>query len=402
VQCPNCSQSDRVTIGNKDYCTNCGTSIDKTAGVSAAAATVQPATPVPTQPSPAPIVQPQTTVNSTPTAAVAPVAAAAPIAPAAPAPAPIATAAAPEPIIAPTPTPAAVVATPDVPEPTQKPAQQFHARPVTSANVLDLRQNEAPAQPIAPAAQISKSRVQARAEIANQTPKSSLIQKFTLGRKPEAAPATPTATSAADAKPDLAAIAASINQPAPTPSPAVGRTLPNAVATQIAAMNTPAPSVAGTGGLPAAAKPASIVAGVVAFVVMAGYIWMQNYPRMALRLASNKAGFSAVMPSYLPSSYNLEGPIAYAPGQVVINFNSASDNSKLVLAERKTDWDSSSLLENYVARKTKDYLAVENQGLTVYLYNGNQASWVNRGVWYTIEGQNNLNRDQVLKIASSL
>ena len=264
-------------------------------------------------------------------------------------------------------------------------------------------------QAAAKAAAITPDRKQVRAANAAQTAKSSFIQKFSgraAGPAPTPAPVAPMAPASPApkiAQPDLAAIASKFNQPqavaAPAPA-APGRTMPNAVATQIQAMNKPITAAAQP--LPISKKPASILAAAVAFALMGGYIWMQNYPKMALHIASGKAGFQASMPNYVPSSYNIDGPIAYAPGQIVINFRSSGDNSRLVLSERKTDWDSSSLLENYVSRQTKDYLAVENQGLTVYVYNGNQASWVNRGVWYTIEGENRLDRDQVLKIASSL
>jgi hypothetical protein len=74
----------------------------------------------------------------------------------------------------------------------------------------------------------------------------------------------------------------------------------------------------------------------------------------------------------------------------------------MTLSQTRTSWDSRSLLENYVSRKTDKYLTVRNRGLTIYLYNGNQASWVNRGVWYALEGNSRLNREQILKIIDSL
>ena len=400
MQCPNCQQSDKVTIGNKDYCTNCGTAVDKGAAEVAAPAPVlsevKALTPDPVA-IPAP---PAITATPEPEPVIAtPTATPPPVQPEPPTPPPVA----PMPVVAPTaPAPSAPVVPPAAPAiptppaaPTVKPAEQFHAkpRPVPAGSVLDLRQlNQGKAT-------ITPDRKQVRAVNAAQTTKSSFIQKFS-GRSPQPAPAaTPVAPKIP--QPDLAAIAPKFNQPSPPKAPpAPGRTMPNAVATQIQAMNKPVTPTAHR--LPISKKPASILAAAVAFALMGGYIWMQNYPKMALHIASGKAGFQASMPNYVPSSYSIDGPIAYAPGQIVINFRSAGDNSRLVLSERKTDWDSSSLLENYVSRQTKDYLAVENQGLTVFVYNGNQASWVNRGVWYTIEGENRLDRDQVLRIASSL
>lgn len=148
-------------------------------------------------------------------------------------------------------------------------------------------------------------------------------------------------------------------------------------------------------------KTSSVAAVALAIAVMGGYIWVKNYPNMALRVASSKAGFDASLPAYLPSSYALAGSINSNPGQVQIKFNSPGDGA-LTLGETKTSWDSGSLLENYVSHQSERYLTVQTQGLTIYLYNGNQASWVNRGIWYSLEGSTHLNRDQILKIVQSL
>lgn len=330
MQCPNCSQSDQVTIGNKAYCTNCGTAVD------AQVTNTETAAP---------------SVNATPAVAAA--------------------------------APAAAT----VPTPIIKPAQQFHGpKPVPSRSVLDLSQATPSAvpKPARPAGGPAASSPQ-------PTASPNLISKFPA----KAAAAQPAPAPTPATPPDLAAIAAQFRAAQPAPAAPAAAVLPNAVATQIQAMNTPKPAAPSK-------KPASLAAGALAFVVMAGYIWFNNYPKLAVRIASSKAGFEAGMPGYLPSSYSIDGPISYAPGQIVMNFASPSDNSRVTLAERKTDWDSSSLLENYVSQKSSKYLAVKSQGLTIYVYNGNQASWVNRGVWYTLEGENKLNRDQVVKIASSL
>jgi hypothetical protein len=135
---------------------------------------------------------------------------------------------------------------------------------------------------------------------------------------------------------------------------------------------------------------------------MGGYIWTQNYPKMSFHVAASKAGLEATLPGYLPASYHQSGPVSYQPGEITLNFASAGANEPLKITQRKTDWDSNSLRENYVSKQTDNYLAVQGQGLTIYMYNSNQASWVNHGVWYQINGVSQLGREQVLKIAYSL
>jgi hypothetical protein len=147
---------------------------------------------------------------------------------------------------------------------------------------------------------------------------------------------------------------------------------------------------------------ANFAAGAVAVAIIGGYIWIHNYPHLAITTAADKAGFSASLPNYVPSSYNLNGPVSYAPGLVTLNFTSPSFTTPLKVTQQPTTWDSSSLLDNYVAQKTSSYSTVNGQGLTIYLFNSSQdAAWVNHGIWYTVEGTANLGRDQLLKMAYS-
>jgi hypothetical protein len=143
------------------------------------------------------------------------------------------------------------------------------------------------------------------------------------------------------------------------------------------------------------------VATGVAIMIMGGYIWAQNYPKLAIQSAGNRAGIAASLPGYVPSSYQL-ATTSTAPGLVTLNFTSPSQPSALSIKQSRTSWDSSSLLDNFVAKASTQYTAVEGQGLTIYLFGQNQATWVNHGTQYQIEGASRLSREQILKIAYSL
>jgi hypothetical protein len=144
----------------------------------------------------------------------------------------------------------------------------------------------------------------------------------------------------------------------------------------------------------------SIATGAIV-VIMAGYVWAQNYPKMALQNASSQAGVSASLPGFMPSSYSLARTIS-EPGQITLNYTSPSEPSALEIAQSKSTWDSNSLLANFVSKNTDDYAAVQGEGLTIYLFNNNEATWINHGIWYNIQGATLLSRDQILKIAYSL
>ena len=199
--------------------------------------------------------------------------------------------------------------------------------------------------------------------------------------------------------------------------PAAGLTMPHQAVTHHEAMtrltpSAPSLSAAGPSGAPPAPSTwlphlslphpgTRTLTTLAAIAIMAGYIWFQNYPKLAIQSAGNRAGIAATLPTYLPSSYTLTRTDA-GPGLVTLSFHSPSLPDTLKIAQHRTSWDSSSLLDNFVAKQADDYAAVQDQGLTIYMFNNNKATWVNHGIWYSIEGAARLSREQVLGIAYSL
>ncbi len=314
--------------------------------------------------------------------------------------------------------------------PVSKSAGDLHSR-VKPAHVLDLRASEAPEpakaeKPVAAAivhparhtpAPLPKSTAHERheAEIngrlsqAKQYARSAQINKFAgqpaqsrlLGHRHEpvavgasaAAAAVVSAAKIRSAGPELPALAATHHEAMTRLAPPVAA----AAETQPAAAFKPA----GRSHLALSPHSGRVLATAAAVVLMAGYVWVQNYPKLALQAASSKAGLAASLPGYVPSSYNLAHTDT-APGVVTLSFSSPSVAGLLKIAQTRTTWDSSSLLDNFVAKKADDYATVQAQGLTIYLFNNNQATWVNHGTWYSIEGAAKLSREQILKIAYSL
>lgn len=152
-----------------------------------------------------------------------------------------------------------------------------------------------------------------------------------------------------------------------------------------------------------ALKPATVALSLVGLVLVGLYVWQINYPNLAFKVASGKAGINASLPNYLPSGWRVAGNIQANPGVISYNLSSNDNNQQMNVQEAKSDWDSQALAENYVSQKSNNYLALQAQGLTIYMYGDNQASWINNGTWYRLEGNHHdLNQDQVIKIATSL
>ncbi len=128
----------------------------------------------------------------------------------------------------------------------------------------------------------------------------------------------------------------------------------------------------------------------------------QNMPEIAMKIASTRAGLNASLPAYQPSGFALAGPIKYDSGEVTLNYKSNSDQRAFNVVQKNSSWNSETLLENFVETNSQPYQTFQANGRTIYIYDGNKATWVDGGVWYNIDGQANLNSDQLLKIAESL
>ena len=149
-------------------------------------------------------------------------------------------------------------------------------------------------------------------------------------------------------------------------------------------------------------KPLGVAASILLVFLAGYYLWRTNYPSLAFKIASSKAGISATMPGYVPDGFELNGNIQSSPGSVSYNLQNPSSR-KIQITQSKTDWDSQALAENYISPKADNYIALQAQGLTIYMMGSSQANWVNKGTWYRIESpSNSLTQEQVIKMATSL
>ncbi|MBA2279599.1 DUF4367 domain-containing protein [Candidatus Saccharibacteria bacterium] len=151
-----------------------------------------------------------------------------------------------------------------------------------------------------------------------------------------------------------------------------------------------------------AARYMTLAASSLSVLMLAGFIAYQNLPNMAMRYAATRAGISAQLPGYKPAGFALNNRIHYNPGQITINFASNSDDRNFSITQRSTSWDSKALLSNYVATASDQIQTYEDKGRTIYIYDESNATWVNGGVWYDINGSSKLNSDQLIRIATSM
>jgi hypothetical protein len=140
----------------------------------------------------------------------------------------------------------------------------------------------------------------------------------------------------------------------------------------------------------------------LALLLLGGYFTYLNMPSLSVRVAAAQAGVNATYPDYRPDGYSLSGAVAYSDGEVNMKFASNSGPQNFVLNQKKSSWDSSAVLDNYVKQKAgENYITYNERGLTIYTY-GSDAAWINNGVLYTINGDAPLSSDQIRHIATSM
>ena len=141
-----------------------------------------------------------------------------------------------------------------------------------------------------------------------------------------------------------------------------------------------------------------------AFLLLVGFFAYQNSALLSIQVASHRAGISAKMPNYVPAGYGANRTANAGDGKVSLAFHSNTDNKSFTLTQQASSWNSSSLLSNHVQKRncTTCYQTWQNEGKTVYIYDNSNATWVDGGIWYQIEGNASLTSDQLLRLAKSL
>lgn len=144
----------------------------------------------------------------------------------------------------------------------------------------------------------------------------------------------------------------------------------------------------------------NLMAGLGAFLIIAGFIAYLNKPTIELRVASMRAGFHAQMPSYKPTGYALEGGIQSSDGRVAMSFRSGTNT--YTVTQEASDWNSTTLLDQQSDERGQPARTIQSKGRTIYLYNDSSATWVNGGVRYEISGNAPLDAGELVSLATSM
>ena len=149
-------------------------------------------------------------------------------------------------------------------------------------------------------------------------------------------------------------------------------------------------------------KILAISTAILAVIILGGFLAYQKIPTIAMRVAASQAGFNGHLPDTIPAGFSFKGPIIYSKGNISLNYKSNSDNRQFTINQKPTQWSSESLLTNFLVDSKLHYQTYQDKGLTIYVYNDGEATWVDNGVWYNVTGQGSLSTDQILSIAGNI
>jgi len=144
----------------------------------------------------------------------------------------------------------------------------------------------------------------------------------------------------------------------------------------------------------------SIVASSLAILLIVGFVAYQNSAILQLRLASSRAGISATLPAWQPSGFKL-GTFNTGPGNLTVSYNSPT-GQEFSINQSASNWDSNTLLSDYVYPNNETYETLSSAGTTIYTYGKNNATWVSGGIWYKLTSNGDLSNSQIVNIATSM
>lgn len=148
-------------------------------------------------------------------------------------------------------------------------------------------------------------------------------------------------------------------------------------------------------------KIVSITASLAAILLLAGFFGYQNLAKIDTKLALMQSHVRGAVPGYSPPGFALSRTVEYQPGQVALNFHSNSDRRSFQIIQKTSTWDSETLFNSYVINH-QPYQSIQDNGRTIYTYGNGNATWVDGGVWYQINGSSSLSNNQILKIALNM
>lgn len=145
----------------------------------------------------------------------------------------------------------------------------------------------------------------------------------------------------------------------------------------------------------------AIATAAAAVAILAGYGVYAAYPNVQVRVAASKAGINA-QPTVALNGYHISGPVAYANGEITVNYRDGNGSTYSVNQRKAAETDKS--LRTAASSRGSSNMTYEeiSAGSTnIYRYD-DKATWVKDGMVYTIDTNDRLTNEQISTIAKSV
>ncbi|HSX30819.1 MAG TPA: hypothetical protein VLE99_02790 [Candidatus Saccharimonadales bacterium] len=146
----------------------------------------------------------------------------------------------------------------------------------------------------------------------------------------------------------------------------------------------------------------SMAAGTLALLVIAGFAAYQNTPGLQFRVASIRAGVSTTMPNFKAAGFAYNG--VHASGdRLTIGFSRGQGTYQLT--QQSTNLSNDDMIASISATDasgTPNYRAVQATNTTIYRFANTNATWVENGTWYTVNGNAPLSDQQVQSLVKNI
>lgn len=147
---------------------------------------------------------------------------------------------------------------------------------------------------------------------------------------------------------------------------------------------------------------ATMTGGVLALLVIGGFLVYRNIPSLQLKVASIQAGVpTSAMPDFKAAGFTYASTEA-TPGKLTFALVAAGKGYKL--SQQTTNWSDADLLHNlasYEANGTPNYSRLEVGATTVYRFSNNSATWIKNGAWYQLSTEASLSDAQVKAVVQN-
>lgn len=149
-------------------------------------------------------------------------------------------------------------------------------------------------------------------------------------------------------------------------------------------------------------RVASLAAGVLALLVIAGFAVYQNTPGLQFKVASIRAGVATSMPDFKAAGFAMQS-VKAGNGKLYVGL--ASGNTTYQLTQQPTNLSPTDMIADTsttTASGRTTYQTLHIGHTEVYRLSGTRATWISKGQWYSVTGATALSDSQLTALVQHI